>query len=115
MSAQAPAGGITDPQFFDQDGIAQSSLLEIAPCLGVAIELLLIESGGLLQHGGRGSCKRTLLLEGSETLAEGQMTGPLDKAKEIPALTATATGEEVFAGVDKERREGFRMHGAKAD
>src|SRR2546430_15567631 len=81
MSAQAPAGGITDPQFFDQDGIAQSALLEIAPCLGVAIELLLIESGGLLQHGGRVSWKRTLLLEVSETLAEGQMTGQLDKAK----------------------------------
>ncbi|HEY6369608.1 MAG TPA: hypothetical protein VIX37_03450 [Candidatus Sulfotelmatobacter sp.] len=48
MSAQAPAGGITDPQFFDQDGIAQPSLLEIAQCLGVAMKLLLIESGGLL-------------------------------------------------------------------
>src|SRR5881396_4146796 len=100
MSAQAPAGGITDPQFFDQDGIAQSALLEIAPCLGVAIELLLIESGGLLQHGGRVSCKRTLLLEVSETLAEGQMTGQLDKAKEIAALTATVTVKEIFAGVD---------------
>ena len=100
MSAQAPAGGITDPQFFDQDGIAQSSLLEIAPCLGVAIELLLIESGGLLQHGGKVSCKRTLLLEVSETLAEGQMTGQLDKAKEIAALTAAMTVEEIFAGVD---------------
>ena len=102
MSAQAPAGGITDSQFFDQDGIAQSSLLEIAPCLGVAIELLLIESGGLLQHSGRVSCKRTLLLEVSETLAEGQMTGQLDKAKEIAALTATVTVEEIFAGVDIE-------------
>ncbi len=115
MSAQAPAGGITDPQFFDQDGIAQSSLLEIAPCLGVAIELLLIESGGLLQHGGRVSCKRTLLLEVSETLAEGQMTGQLDKAKEIAALTATVTVEEIFAGVDIERRAGFRMQGTKSD
>src|SRR5213592_2770638 len=107
MSAQAPAGGITDPQFFDQDGIA--------PCLGVAIELLLIESGGLLQHGGRVSCKRTLLLEVSETLAEGQMTGQLDKAKEIAALTATVTVKEIFAGVDIERRAGFRMQGTKSD
>src|SRR5437016_7763129 len=115
MSVQAPAGGITDPQFFDQDGIAQSALLEIAPCLGVAIELLLIESGGLLQHGGRVSCKRTLLLEVSETLAEGQMTGQLDKAKEIAALTATVTVKEIFAGVDIERRAGFRMQGTKSD
>src|SRR5437660_3503274 len=115
MSAQAPAGGITDPQFFDQDGIAQSALLEIAPCRGVAIELLLIESRGLLQHGGRVSWKRTLLLEVSETLAEGQMTGQLDKAKEIAALTATVTVKEIFAGVDIERRAGFRMQGTKSD
>ena len=115
MSAQAPAGGITDPQFFDQDGIAQSSLLEIAPCLGVAIELLLIESGGLLQRGGRVSCKRVLLLEVGETLAEGKMTGQLDKAKEIAALAATVTVKEIFAGVDIERRAGFRMKGTESD
>src|SRR5258708_35318814 len=115
MPAQAPAGGIIDPQFFDQDGIAQSSLIEIAQCLGVAIELLLIESGGLLQHSGGVSCKRTLLLEVSETLAEGQMTGQLDKAKEIAALTATVTVKEIFAGVDVERRAGFRMQGTKSD
>src|SRR3984893_3989759 len=30
MSAQAPAGGIPDPQFFDQGRIVQSSLLKIA-------------------------------------------------------------------------------------
>ena len=68
MSAQAPAGGITNPQFFDQDGIAQSSLLEIAPGLGVAIELQLIESGGLLEYSGRVGCKSAQI---SETLAEG--------------------------------------------
>jgi hypothetical protein len=57
----------------------------------------------LLQHGGRVSCKRTLLLEVSETLAEGKMTGQLDKANEIAALTATVTVKEIFAGVDVER------------
>ena len=93
----------------------QSSLLEIAQCLGVAIELLLIESGGLLQHGGRVGCKRTLLFEVSETLAEGQMTGQLDKAKEIAALTAAMAVEEIFAGVDIERRAGFRMQGTESD
>src|SRR5213078_4647916 len=64
---------------------------------------------------GRVSCKRTLLLEVSETLAEGQMTGQLDKAKEIAALTATVTVKEIFAGVDIERRAGFRMQGTKSD
>ena len=108
MTAQAPTRGISDPQFFDQGRIAQSSLLEIAPCLGVAIELLLIESGGLLQHGGRVSCKRTLLLEVSETLAEGQMTGQLDKAKEIAALTATVTVKEIWKMLAMRNSRGFR-------
>src|SRR6266436_4512895 len=107
MTAQGPAGGITDPQFFDQDGVAQSSLLEIAQCLGVAIELLLIESGCLLEHGGRVGGRSALLLEVSETLAEGKMTGQLDKAKEIATLAATVTVKEILASVDIERRPGF--------
>ena len=115
MSAQVPAGGITDPEFFDQDGIAQSALLEIAPCLGVAIELVLIESGGLLQNGGRVSCKSALLLKVGETLAEGKMTGQLDKAQEVAALSATVTVKEILAGVDIERRAGFRMQGTESD
>src|SRR5258708_31843013 len=106
---------MTDPEFFEQDGIAQSSLLERAPCLGVAIELLLIESGGLLQHGGRVSCKSALLLEVGETLAEGKMTGQLDKAKEVAALSATVTVKEILASVDIERRAGFRMKGTESE
>ena len=51
MPAQAPAGGVANPQFFDGGGIVQSALLQIVQCFGVAIELLLIESGGLLQNG----------------------------------------------------------------
>src|SRR5207247_8713105 len=90
-------------------------VLEIAPCLGVGIELLWRGSVCLLQDGGRVSCKRTLQLEVSETVAEGQMTGQLDKAKEIAALTATVTVKEIFAGVDIERRAGFRMQGTKSD
>ena len=71
MTAQVPARGITNPQFFDQGRIAQSSLLKIAPRFGVAIELLLIESGGLLQHGGRVGGRNAFLLKVGETLAEG--------------------------------------------
>lgn len=71
MTAQAPPRGIPDPQFLEQDRIAQSSLLQIAPCLGVAIELLLIKSGSLLEHGGRVGGRSALLLEVGETLAEG--------------------------------------------
>ena len=115
MTAQAPTRGITDPQFFDQGGVVHSALLKIAQCLGVAIELLLIESGGSLKHGGRVSWKNALLLEVGETLAKGQMTGQLDKANEIASLAATVTVKEIFAGVDIERRPGFRMQGTESD
>jgi hypothetical protein len=115
MTAQAPTRGITDSQFFDQDGIVQSSLFQLVPRLRVGIELLLIESGGLLEHGGRVGGRSALLLEVSETLAEGKMTGQLDKANEIAALTATVTVKEIFAGVDIERRPGFRMQGTESD
>jgi hypothetical protein len=90
-------------------------LLKIAQCLEVAIELLLIESGGLLEHGDRVNCESALLLEVSEALAEGQMTGQLDKAKEIAALSATVTVKEILAGVDIERRSGFWMQGTESD
>ena len=50
-----------------------------------------------------------MLLEVSETLAKGQMTGQLHKANEIATLAATVTVEEIFASVDIERRPGFRM------
>lgn len=109
MTAQAPARSIADSQFFDQSRIAQSSLLKITQCLGVAFELLLIESGGSLEHGGRVGWESTLLLEVSETLTKGQMTRQLDKANEIATLAATVTVEEIFASVDIERRPGFRM------
>ena len=71
--------------------------------------MLLIESGGSLEHGGRVGWESTLLLEVSETLAKGQMTGQLDKANEIAALATAVTVEEIFADVDIERRPGFRM------
>ncbi len=115
MPAQAPTRGITDAQFFDQGEIVQSSLLQIAQCHGVAIELLLIESGRLLEHGGRVGCKNALLVEISEALAKRQMAGQLDKAQEIAALAATVTVKEILAGVDIERRAGFRMQGTESD
>ena len=83
MTAQARAWGVADPQFFDRGGVVQSALPKIAQCLGVAIELLLIESGGLFEHGGRVGWRSALLLEVSEALAEGKMAGQLDKAQEI--------------------------------
>ena len=56
-----------------------------------------------------------MLLEISEALAEGQMAGQLDKAKEVAALAAAVTVKEIFAGVDIERRPGFRVQRTESD
>lgn len=109
MATQVPAGGVADAQFSDRGGIVQSALFQIVQRLRVANELLLIESGGLLEHSSRVGWRSTVLLEVREALAKGQMTGQLDKAKEIAALATTVTVEEIFAGVDIERRVGFLM------
>ena len=53
VTPQVPARGITDLQLPDHGGVVHSALFQIPPCLRVAIELLLIESGSLRQHGGR--------------------------------------------------------------
>ena len=115
MLAQVRARGVADAQCFDRGGIVQSALLQIAKRLWVAIELLVIEGGGLLEHISRVSGRSALLLEVSEALAEGQMAGQLDKAQEIASLSATVTVKEIFAGVDIERRAGFRVQRTEAD
>ena len=115
MATQVPARGVTDAQFSDQGGIVQSALLQIAQRLRVAIELLLVEGGGLLEHRSRVSGRSALLLEVGEALAERQMTRQLDKANQIAALATTMTVEEIFAGVDIERRASFRVQGTEAD
>src|SRR6266550_7024263 len=56
-----------------------------------------------------------VLLEVSEALAERQLARQLDKAQQIGALAATVAVEEIFAGVDVERRAGFRVQGTEAD
>src|SRR5215471_18830817 len=86
MPAQASTGGVADPQFLNGCGVVQSALFQILKRLGVAIELLLKKSGGLLEHDGRIGWKGTLLLEVGEALAKGQMARQLDKAQEIAAV-----------------------------
>src|SRR5260370_42346004 len=100
MLAQVRARGVADAQCFDSGGIVQSALLQIAKRLWVAIELLGIEGGGLLEHISRVSGRSALLLEVSEALAEGQMAGQLDKAQEIAALAGNGTQKNSFARGD---------------
>lgn len=60
VTPQASAGSITDLQLPDQGRVAHSALFQIPLCLRVVIELLLIESRSLPQHGGgsaRGLCR----------------------------------------------------------
>jgi hypothetical protein len=70
MTAQYPAGSVTDIEFPDQGRILQSTLAQIAPCLGVVIELLPIEGGGLLQQSTEISFWSDLWIKTSQALAE---------------------------------------------
>ena len=65
MMPQISAGSIADAEFFDEGGIAQSALLQILDRFGMAMELELIESGGLRQQlsVGRGAGWRNFLLQ----------------------------------------------------
>jgi hypothetical protein len=85
----------------DQGGILQSALVEITHRFGVVIELLAIESGRLLEDcGDRVVCRRGLLLQVGEALAEGQVAGQLDKANQVAAPAAAVAVKEIFAGID---------------
>ena len=114
IASQAPARGIADPQFLDQGGVAQPALLKIAPRLRVAIELLLVESSSPLEHGGRIGGRNALPLEIGEALVKGQVLRQLDEANQIAALAAAVAVEEIFSGVDIERRPGFPVQGTES-
>src|ERR1700681_1582278 len=74
MPAQVSARGIADPQFPYQGGIVEPALFQIPQRLGMTFELLLIENGCLLQHGG-GVLHRSLGLKISQALAKGEAPG----------------------------------------
>ena len=75
MAAQASTGSVADLKFLDQDRIFETTLVEITECLGVAIELLLIESSSLLKHGGRVGFWTGLWIQAGEALVERQLAG----------------------------------------
>ena len=54
MTPQIAAPGIADPEFLDESRIVYSALFEIPQRLRVVRKLALVESGSLLEDGGRG-------------------------------------------------------------
>ena len=108
MTPQIPPGGVADAELFDQSRIVHSALFEIPERLGVARELLLIEDSGLLPRVGSAG-RNSLLLEISQALRKGEMQGQLDKANQIAALSTAVAVEEIFPGIDIERRPAFRV------
>jgi hypothetical protein len=114
MTSQVPTGRIADLQFLDESRVVHAAPFKIPQCLRVARELPLIESRSLLQHCGRVG-QSALLLEVSKALAKGEALRQLDQANEITALAAAVAVEEIFTGVDVERRSGFRVQGTESD
>jgi hypothetical protein len=75
MTPQVCTGGIADAQLLDESGIVHSALFDIASRFRAMLQLLLIESGCLLQHISRLGGRGILLFEVSEALTEGEMLG----------------------------------------
>jgi len=91
MAPQISAGRVTDAQFFDQVGIAQSTLLQIACGLRMEVKLKSVEGGRLFQQLGNRRRPHHFLFEESYGLTERQIEGKLDEADQITAPTAAVT------------------------
>ena len=103
MASQISAGSITNAEFFDQGGIVQSAVGHIASGFRMVMELELVKGGCLLQQLGNGS-ERQFLFEKRHRLAERQIEEELDEADQVAATAAAVAVEQVFAGIDVERR-----------
>src|SRR5215468_11370391 len=114
MPPQVSAGSITDAYLLDQGGILQTTLPQIADRFRMAMELELIEGGGLLEELGNGSgCE--FLLEQRHRLVERQIEGELDEADHVAAAATAVAVEQVFTGIDVERRAALLMQRAQTD
>ena len=109
MTAQNSAGRIADAEFPNQGRIMNSALPEIAERLRIVIQLLLIESGRLLEHCDCICFSSGLWIEIGRIFAEGQVTRELDEANQIAALPAAMAVEDILARVDVERGPALLM------
>ena len=114
MAPQVSARSVTDAEFFDQGGIAQSALLQIACGLRMEMELKSVEGGRLLQQLGHRS-GRYFLFKECDGLAERQMEVELDKANQIATLAAAVAVEQILGGIDVKRRTSLLVQRTQAD
>lgn len=100
----------------DQIGIVEAALGQIVNGFGVAMELELIEGGGLVQQPGRGNWRRAQFpLQMTNTFTERETQRKLQEANEVTAAPAAVAIEEIFAGIDVERGSGFTVQGTPSD
>src|SRR5690348_15883500 len=113
MASQISAASVADAQFFDDGGVAQSSLFQIANRFRMLVELHLEESGRFFQYGGAVS-RRDLGLQIGNALAKRQTLPQLDEPDQVAAAAATMAVEQVLAAVDIERGLALRVQGTQA-
>ena len=101
VSSQASPRGTTDAEFLDQVGIPQAPLVEVLDRFPVAVELELVEGGGLVQQLGL-AAEEYLLFQMSDGLLEAEAEIQLHKANKVAAASATVAVEQVFASIDVE-------------
>src|SRR5215472_10350084 len=102
MTAEIAARSVAHAQFLDQDGISEASLLQIRSGFWIAVELELVEGGGLVQQFGLRRSSHVLLQIG-EALAEGQMLRKFDEADQVAAALTAVAVEQVLTGIDVKR------------
>src|SRR5665213_1653874 len=115
MTAENPAGSVTDLKVPDQAGIMQPALVEIEHRFGVLNELLLIESRSLFEHVDGAALWSGLHVQAREALAERQPVGQLHKANQIAAPAAAVAVENVLVRVDIERGPGLLVQWTESD
>ena len=89
-----------------------SAPVEVDHRFRTTVQLLLIEQRGFVKRGRGINLRIGLMIETSQTLTERQATRQLDKAKQVAALPAAVAVEDIFSGVDLERRPGFLVQWA---
>jgi hypothetical protein len=99
VRAQVAAAGIANTEFLDEPGIMHTAPGQIIHAFAMAMQLELVEAGGMSEQLRSGS---EFFRKVRDTLAEGKMVREFDKADEIATAPTAVTVEQVFLRVDVE-------------